>query len=73
MTSKPAYLSFMLRLWQAEENGRFVWRASLENPHTSHCLSFPETAALYAFLEAEMAANPNTRLDVACKYSASDS
>jgi len=41
----------MLRLWQAgSRDGKSVWRASLENPHTGERLAFGDTKALFAFL-----------------------
>ena len=47
----PTYLSYMLRLWQAgSRNGKPVWRASLENPHTGERLAFDGVEALVAFL-----------------------
>ena len=47
----PTYLSYMLRLWQAgSRNGKSVWRASLENPHTGERLAFGGVEALVAFL-----------------------
>ena len=33
---KTAYQSFLLRLWFVKQNGKFSWRASLENPLTAH-------------------------------------
>jgi hypothetical protein len=47
----PTYLSYMLRLWQAgSREGRSVWRASLENPHTGERQAFGDVEALVAFL-----------------------
>ena len=47
----PTYLSYMLRLWQAgSRDGKSVWRASLENPHTGERLAFGGVEALVAFL-----------------------
>ena len=44
-------VSYMLRLWQAEQDGAWVWRASLENAHTGERRGFASLAELYAFLE----------------------
>jgi hypothetical protein len=41
----------MLRLWQAgSRDGKEIWRASLENPHTGERLAFGGVEALFAFL-----------------------
>jgi hypothetical protein len=47
----PRYLAFMLRMWQATSDGRLVWRASLESPHTGERQGFANLHALYEFLE----------------------
>ena len=47
---RPGYLSFMLRLWQAVEDGREVWRASLESPHTGERWLFAGLEELFKFL-----------------------
>ena len=45
------YLSYLLRLWQAgSRDGKSVWRASLENPHTGERQAFGDVEALVAFL-----------------------
>jgi hypothetical protein len=45
------YMAYMLRLWQAgSRNGKLVWRASLENPHTGERQAFGDVEALVAFL-----------------------
>ena len=48
-------LSYLLRLWQAEQGGAWVWRASLESAHTGERWGFASVAELYAFLEHETA------------------
>ena len=54
----PTYLSYMLRLWQAgSRDGKSVWRASLENPHTGERQAFGDVEALVAFL-AEKTSSP---------------
>ena len=53
------YLSYMLRLWQAgSRDGKSVWRASLENPHTGERVAFGGVEALVAFL-AERTCTPS--------------
>jgi hypothetical protein len=49
-------LSYLLRLWQAEQEGASVWRASLESAHTGERWGFASVAELYAFLEQETTA-----------------
>ncbi len=45
------YVSFLLRMWQAEEAGRPVWRAALEDPRTGEVLFFASLARLFQFLK----------------------
>ena len=48
------YLSFMLRLWRAGNDGKPVWRASLKDPLTRECLGFAGLRELFAYLEAQI-------------------
>ena len=50
----PPYISYLLRLWPAEDPGAPAWRASLENPRTGERKGFPSLEALCAFLEARI-------------------
>ena len=60
----PTYLSYMLRLWQAgSRDGKSVWRASLEDPHTGERLAFGGVEALVAFL-AEKTDSPMDAKDI---------
>lgn len=47
------YLAFLLRLWQVEENGRRVWRASLEDPHTGERRGFASLNLLTHYLREQ--------------------
>ena len=47
------YVSYLLRLWQTEQEGALVWRASLESSSTGERQGFAYLADLYAFLERE--------------------
>jgi hypothetical protein len=47
---KKQYFSFMLRVWQANDEGESVWRASLESPHTGERIGFASLEALFIFL-----------------------
>jgi hypothetical protein len=52
MTSEqPGYLAYLLRLWQVNDDGKPVWRASLESPHTGERVGFGSLELLFAFLE----------------------
>lgn len=45
-------LAFLLRLWHCcEEDGKPVWRASLEDAHTGERLGFASLDALVSFLK----------------------
>jgi hypothetical protein len=47
---QPGYLAYLLRLWQVNDDGKPVWRASLESPHTGERHSFANLEMLFAFL-----------------------
>lgn len=44
------YLSYLLRLWRVDEDGRQVWRASLEDPRTGERRGFTSLGQLMEFL-----------------------
>ena len=48
------YLSFILRLWRAGNDGKPVWRASLKDPLTRECLGFASLKEMFAYLEAQI-------------------
>ena len=47
------YIAYLLRLWQANNSGQIIWRASLENSHTGERHAFATLDALFTFLGAE--------------------
>jgi hypothetical protein len=47
------YISYLLRLWQVKTEGRAVWRASLECPHTGELQGFADLEALCRYLRGE--------------------
>jgi hypothetical protein len=47
----PNYLSFLLRLWQVQSEGVWVWRFSLENPLTGERFGCKDLPSLNAQLE----------------------
>lgn len=52
------YMSYLLRLWQTEHDGRQVWRFSLESPGTGERQGFTTMGALCEFLQAQVRDNP---------------
>lgn len=52
---KRRYISFLLRLWQAESKGDLVWRASLEGSRTEERWGFASLDELFAFLRQQTA------------------
>lgn len=44
------YFAYMLRLWEVSNEGKLVWRASLESPHTGERHGFADLEALFGFL-----------------------
>jgi hypothetical protein len=51
------YLAFLLRLWQVEENGCRVWRASLEDPDTGERRGFASLNLLTHYLREQARAH----------------
>ena len=45
-TEQRDYLAYMLRLWQVNDDGKPVWRASVESPHTGERHGFQPGAAV---------------------------
>jgi hypothetical protein len=48
------YRSFLLRLWRVQVDGKFVWRASLENPFTGERKGFANLSQLVVHLESQV-------------------
>ena len=44
------YVSYLLRLWQTQQEGALIWRASLESSATGERQGFASLAELCAFL-----------------------
>ncbi|MCJ7548705.1 MAG: hypothetical protein MUQ30_03380 [Anaerolineae bacterium] len=57
MDKDPRYLSYLMRLWQTGDKGNAIWRASLECPKSGERLSFASLEELFAFVEAQIAAD----------------
>ena len=50
LTKEADYVSFLLRLWQSDEDGHLVWRASLESAQTGEKLYFASLGLLLDYL-----------------------
>lgn len=57
------YLSYLLRLWQEEDDGKQVWRASLESSHDGERFGFATLHHLLVFLN-EQAVGDETEEEV---------
>jgi hypothetical protein len=56
MNAEPRrHVSYLLRLWQTQSDGRSVWRASLEDPYSGRRRGFAGLPELLAYLEQEIA------------------
>jgi hypothetical protein len=55
---QECYLSYLLRLWQATSGGKPVWRASLEDAHTSKRTGFACLDDLVTFLREQIGEAP---------------
>ncbi len=55
---KKQYLSFMLRMWRANGEGKAAWRASLESPHTGESIGFASLEELFTFLRQQAGVAP---------------
>jgi hypothetical protein len=47
------YVSFLLRLWQSDEDGHLVWRASLESAQTGEKRHFSSVSVLVDYMGRE--------------------
>ena len=51
---KGTYQAYMLRLWQTERDGEWVWWASLESPHNGERHLFTDVENLFDFLQEQV-------------------
>jgi len=59
MADEPRrYLAYLLRLWQSRTGDHLVWRASLEDPHTSQRLEFASLERLVVLLMQQTGDGP---------------
>jgi hypothetical protein len=54
MAGDQRYLAFMVRLWTVHHDGELMWRASVEDAHTSERHAFADVAELFDFLQLVM-------------------
>ena len=47
---QPVYYSYLIRLWQVEEDGKPTWRASLDDPRSGERMGFASLEMLYLYL-----------------------
>jgi hypothetical protein len=47
------YVSYLLRLWQAQNNGEWIWQASLENPQSGQRRAFANLDDALAFIRLQ--------------------
>ncbi len=50
MDEKQPYVAYLLRIWQVKSAGAYLWRASLEDPHTGERTGFADLESLLTFL-----------------------
>ena len=53
---KPAYLSYLLRIWQVDDDEARVWRASLQRPGGEERRGFADLEGLFAYLRSQACA-----------------
>ncbi|MCP4363145.1 MAG: hypothetical protein GY796_34520 [Chloroflexi bacterium] len=51
--TQHGYVSYLLRLWQAQDNGDWVWRASLESSQTGQRWVFANLDDVLAFVRSQ--------------------
>ena len=45
------YESYLLRLWESDQAGQLIWRASLESTDTGERYGFADLGSLFAYLK----------------------
>lgn len=58
-----SYLSFLLRLWLVDDDGKPEWRASLEDPRTGNRHGFANIDDLARYLERHTRGAPEETQD----------
>ena len=52
-SERQGYQAYLVRLWRVRSSGKWVWRATLESPHTGERQVFADLAGLFAYLERQ--------------------
>jgi hypothetical protein len=55
---QQGYLSYLLRLWRAEDGERPMWRASLKGVHNRQQLGFASLEDLFHYLRSRTGTKP---------------
>src|SRR5918998_1109907 len=55
MGNRRRYVSYLLRLWQADSDGEGVWRAMVEEPLSGEHYGFASPELLFSFLREQIA------------------
>lgn len=58
------YHAFLLRLWQERREGKWVWRASLEDPHSHLNKGFPNLAQLFTYIKQQTNEDADSETDI---------
>ncbi len=53
---RPKYLSYLLRIWQVDDDEAPVWRASLQRPGGEAQQGFADLEELFAYLRSQACA-----------------
>lgn len=63
MSKEPRYLAYLLRLWQVDDRGEMIWRASVEMPGAGERQGFASLDDLFEFLAAQTELGDDDRGD----------
>jgi len=50
---RQEYRAYLVRFWRVRSGGRWVWRTTLESPHTAERQIFADLPELFAYLERQ--------------------
>ncbi len=62
--TQPRYRAFLLRLWQERSGGEWIWRASLEDPHSNVRKGFADLEQLSAYLKEQTEDGADQEADI---------
>ena len=60
-TVPPRYISYLLRLWLAGDNGQPQWRAALTDPLSGEQKGFDSLEELFEFLRVQVTGSKTKR------------